>query len=113
MRTHPLKTGSILYASWGYDQTNVDFYKVQELRGKSSAIIVPIGSKRVRSEFAAEYVTADPDCIREWDVLLGDGAKHGKLKRIRPDGTVKLCSHAWAHPNTDDEHYETAAGFGH
>ena len=26
--THTLKPGDILYASWGYDQTNIDFYQV-------------------------------------------------------------------------------------
>jgi len=31
---HVLKTGDILEASWGYDQTNVDFYEVIEVKGK-------------------------------------------------------------------------------
>lgn len=31
---HDLKIGSILYSSWGYDQTNVDFFQVVDLKGK-------------------------------------------------------------------------------
>ncbi len=113
MKTHPLKPGSVLYASWGYDQTNVDYYAVKELRGKSSAIIVPIGGKLVRSELGADYTVPDPENIREFDVLLGEGAKDGKLKRVRPNGSIRICSFTSAYPDTGREHYETAAGFGH
>ena len=28
MSTHDFEVGTILYSSWGYEQTNVDFYKV-------------------------------------------------------------------------------------
>ncbi len=30
-----VKVGDIFYTSWGYDQTNVDFYKLIELKGKT------------------------------------------------------------------------------
>lgn len=33
--THPLEVGDILDSSWGYDQTNVDFYEVIALNGKT------------------------------------------------------------------------------
>lgn len=32
--TNPLKPGDVLYTSWGYDQTNVDFYVVTRVSGK-------------------------------------------------------------------------------
>ena len=31
---HSLKVGDILQTSWGYDQTNVEFFEVTEVRGK-------------------------------------------------------------------------------
>jgi len=31
----PFNQGDILYSSWGYEQTNVDFYQVIEVKGKS------------------------------------------------------------------------------
>ena len=40
-----LKTGDILYSSWGYDQTNVDFYEVTKVIGKRMVEITPIASK--------------------------------------------------------------------
>ena len=40
-----LEIGDILYSSWGYDQTNIDFYKVKRLAGKTMVELVPIESK--------------------------------------------------------------------
>ena len=33
-----LEVGTLLYSSWGYDQTNIDFYQVVEIVGKSARI---------------------------------------------------------------------------
>lgn len=38
-----LEVGDVLKASWGYDQTNVDYYLVTRLVGKASVEIVEIG----------------------------------------------------------------------
>lgn len=37
-----VEVGGLYYTSWGYDQTNVDFYEVVELVGKTSAKVRPI-----------------------------------------------------------------------
>ena len=34
-KEHTLKAGDILVSSWGYDQTNIDFYQVIAKRGKT------------------------------------------------------------------------------
>ena len=39
-----VKVGDLYYTSWGYEQTNIDFYKVVGLVGKATAEIVKIGS---------------------------------------------------------------------
>jgi len=36
---HSLKIGQILYSSWGYDQTNVSFYQVTEVKSKHTVMI--------------------------------------------------------------------------
>ena len=41
-----LKTGDILVDSWGYDQTNIDFYQILSVKGKI-AIVQEIGLKHV------------------------------------------------------------------
>jgi len=38
-----LKVGDVLYSSWGYEQTNVEFYQVLAKRGKGSVIVQQIG----------------------------------------------------------------------
>ena len=41
-----LKPGDIYYTSWGYDQTNVDFYRVDSVKG-SFAILQEIAAKHI------------------------------------------------------------------
>ena len=43
-----IKEGDIFYSSWGYDQTNIDYYKVTKLIGKASVELVPIESRSCR-----------------------------------------------------------------
>lgn len=35
---NPFSKGDVLYKSWGYEQTNVDFYQVTETKGKTITI---------------------------------------------------------------------------
>lgn len=61
-----LVAGDILVASWGYDQTNVDFYKVLQLVGEKSVEVVKIGSQRADRDSGnsmADYCLADPSNI--------------------------------------------------
>lgn len=64
-KPHTLKPGDILCSSWGYEQTNVDFYKVKKLIGKSMVELVRVGSSTVEgSEYShgmACEVVAVPD----------------------------------------------------
>jgi hypothetical protein len=43
---HDYKEGDILYSSWGYDQTNIDWYEVTKVVGKQIEIR-PIAGKQV------------------------------------------------------------------
>jgi len=53
---NPFKVGQVLYDSWGYDQTNIDFYQIVEV-GKMSVKIRPIGQIMTRAAgFMCEYV---------------------------------------------------------
>jgi hypothetical protein len=45
-----LKVGDILSYSWGYDQTNVDFYEVLEVKGKRVVIVQEVGQKSAGGE---------------------------------------------------------------
>jgi hypothetical protein len=39
MNTNTLTAGQILYSSWGYDQTNINFYQVHRATGKTAWVI--------------------------------------------------------------------------
>ena len=41
------EVGDIVSTSWGYEQTNLDFYQVVETRGKATVVVRPIASKTV------------------------------------------------------------------
>lgn len=43
---HGFTVGQILYSSWGYDQTNIDFYQITAIKGKM-VTLQRIGRKRV------------------------------------------------------------------
>lgn len=44
--THDYQVGDILYASWGYDQTNINFYQVLEVKSNKTIKLCEIGSQR-------------------------------------------------------------------
>jgi hypothetical protein len=107
---HPLKKGDILMASWGYDQTNIDFFKVVRLVGATLVDLVPIGSKIVRSEMTADQVVPDPDNEIPAERTIFDKLR----KRPKPDGTCKMMSWGcYATPWDGAARWETNPMFGH
>lgn len=97
---HSYKVGDIFDTSWGYDQTNVDFYQVVEVRGK--VLIVRKISEKTDSEHqGAEYV------VPVKDSFIGDPI------RILPTSSgVKIEGHygsLWEGKPV----YQTAGGWGH
>lgn len=102
---HGLNVGDILYSSWGYDQTNVDFYEVTELRGKM-VVIREVASKTVKSTPPQDYVVPVP------------GRYIGKPMKKRPQVSggrpyVKITSFAHAYPWDGKPKYQTSGGWGH
>jgi|2_EtaG_2_1085320.scaffolds.fasta_scaffold07908_7 hypothetical protein len=101
--THDFKVGAILYASWGYDQTNVDFYEVTALAGKTMIVMRPIESECESSKPPQDMMIAKP------------GAFTGKpmRKRVHKRGWVKMASYSNAYPWDGTPKYETSFGWGH
>lgn len=99
----PLKVGDVLYSSWGYDQTNVDFYVVTR-RTKCTVTLAPIDSIVVENvAWAHDKVVADMEHAKLMIEHPVYAPKHKCLnnKRIKWDGTehaqVKISSfsRAW------------------
>lgn len=94
-----LEVGTVLVSTWGYDQTNVDFYRVTKVTAKS-VWLVPVAQKFVESTgWLSEMVTVDPD-------LTATGKE---FRRKRRGNSVKLTSYSWASPwsgrNVNQTHY--------
>ena len=105
---HTLEVGSLLYSSWGYDQTNVDFYEVVKLVGKKSVMIAKIGSAYAKEESKSHTynnVVAVPGSFVEGEEPM--------LKRVREGNNVSLNSYSNAYPWDGEPKYETAWGYGH
>ena len=59
-----VKPGTIFCSSWGYDQTNIDFYQVISVKGQF-AVIREIGQIMLeQTGFMSENVIADPDSFK-------------------------------------------------
>jgi hypothetical protein len=94
---HTLKVGDVLYSSWGYDQTNIDFYQVTRLVGKQSVEVREIASESTYEDrFMSSEKRARPGVF-----LAGDP----KVCRVVSGGnnTIKVSSYAHAWP--DDGRY--------
>ena len=99
---HGLQKDDILASSWGYDQTNVDFYQVVEVLDKAVRIR-PIEQKVVSSSPGSDSVVPVPNHF--------SGAI--MLKKVSPGDSVKIESYAYASKWSGRPLHQTAAGFGH
>lgn len=82
-----LKVGDILVSSWGWEQTNVDFYQVVNIITGKTIEIRPIAEKTVTATGSmSETVTAVPDEFT------------GSARRVRvsTDDSIKLNSYKYA-----------------
>lgn len=84
------KPGDIFVSTWGWEQTNVDFYQLVEVN-KKTGVFIEIGSKMVEhgpgwSSMSA-HVVADPE------VKVGDIFR----KQILPGEIINLESYKYCH----------------
>ena len=97
--TAPVQVGTIHVASWGYDQTNVDFYEVTSSTAKTVALR-PISQHRsAEVSFMSEHVTPK----------LGEYTGGAFRRKVHPGGAVinNSCSNAypWDGRQMTQSHY--------
>ena len=80
-----LEVGDILSSSWGYEQTNVDFYQVTKLIGKKTVELCRIASREKSTG------TLSGECWPEPDVFVDV-----PFKKRAANGRVQICSYASA-----------------
>ncbi len=104
-KPHTYKIGDILYSSWGYDQTNIDWYQVVDVPGPRTVVTRRIHGRAVSDEGPQVQVMPDPN---NWHDHEGEPERHTVT-----DGSIKVssCARAWAWDGTPRS--ETGAMWGH
>lgn len=95
--SHTLKVDDILYASWGYGQTNIDFYQVVEVVSGKTVRIRKIGGRITENGMDRGKVVADKDAFISGAPVL--------TKRVTDGNSVKVASYAYASPWDGSELY--------
>lgn len=111
-----IKVGDIFYMSWGYEQTNVDFFRVKELRGKTQVVLQEVYLAMVEEE-AVSGMSADRRYnvnnykVAESSVHIDDNEK-GAIKRVKlskynGEVTINMASYANAYLYKGEKVYES------
>ena len=79
-----IKVGTILYESWGYDQTNIDFYQVVRVSDKS-VWFSPIKSNTVETGFMCGHTTAIKDAFTSVRI------ERRLVKSYGPEDNPRIC----------------------
>ncbi len=96
-----LEVGDLLYSSWGYDQTNVDWYQVVEKLG-TMVVIREIAGRQVGSDGYSDKVVPVPDHFV------------GPPQRKRPNRHgIPLTSYSSAYKWDGKPKHQTNANYGH
>lgn len=96
-----IQIGDIFVDSWGYDQTQNEFYKVTK-KLKASIKVVKIGSKTVANYTSALLVEPVPDAVISEEIT-----------KVPQDGYLATRSFSCALPWNGKPLHETAPGWGH
>ena len=105
---HGYEKGDILYSSWGYDQTNIDFYQVTDVKGKM--IVVREVEKEMVKDHGSQYMVMP---------IKNDFKGSPMRKKVQKGydngskGTIKIASYAYAYEWDGTPKSETAPGWGH
>ncbi len=100
---HSLKVGDILDSSWGYDQTNIDFYEVIDTPSKCFVTIREIGQHIEHAGQGSDRVTPN----------RGHYIGGAMRKRASADNYITLTSYSCASPWSGQPRHQTASGWGH
>ena len=82
-----VKVGDVFHMSWGYEQTNNDFFQVVALVGESSVRVVEVVPKRIAesavSPMSADYTYDVTECGRCESSMWINDQKNGDVKRLK------------------------------
>lgn len=78
-RPHGIEIGHVFVSSWGYEQTNVDFYQVTALNGRSM-----LTARKIASIDAGQTGSMAGKCVPAADQFIGEPKRYAiRRGRIR------------------------------
>jgi len=101
---HALKQGDIMYSSWGYNQTNITFYRVT--RATATTVML----ERLRNRLVERMDVMD--LVAPSDESNGEVGRR-KVKRYDDEDYVEINSYKNAYPWDGRPKAKTGAGCGH
>lgn len=93
-QSNPVKVNDIFYSSWGYDQTNIDFYMVVDIT-KSSVKVVSLGSDRTYT--SSMQGTCVPNFNTKGTKVM---TKRINIYNNKPSFKIASYATAWPYDNT-------------
>jgi hypothetical protein len=97
-----IELGQVFYSSWGYDQTNIDFYKVLKKIGTTMIEIVEIGQFK-------KYEDQDiGTCLPDIDTVIGVPMRK-KVSNLGTRTSIRISSFqsAWLLDKNEDGSYKS------
>lgn len=92
---HTLEVGTVLMSSWGYDQTNVDWFKVIGTSGRNTVELVAVEGQRA-NDAPDGYSSMSTRVVPDPDHIKGKPAKY-RVDMASGVPSVKIQSFAWAY----------------
>lgn len=131
----PVKVGDFFVCSWGYDQTNVDFYKVVGMTASGKSVKVQKWTSALApsdpGHFSSEKVVPgeSPRTYNDWSACTPEmdywerqeavvqKPEPVETKRLKVGGyggaSFTVNSYSWAYLWDGEPESQTAFGFGH
>lgn len=108
--------GTIYRASWGYDQTNIDFYQVVSLTPSGKyANLMTVGKRTIKDDGGPSTLVVPLVVFGEYDMHLI--SKADTFRRKIQDGggraAFAISSYSYAFEWDGNPCHETGAGWGH
>lgn len=108
-----VKVGDVFYSSWGYDQTNVDFYKVVA-KTKARIKVVRIG--KMSDDMGSGSDNVRPNKTAEFGEVMTKVVRASTWRSEfdpKQDVFFHLNSYSSAHRWDGSPKHETSSGWGH
>jgi hypothetical protein len=95
-KTDP-EVGQILYSSWGYDQTNIDFYQIVRVSEKGSVWVLPMEQLVQKALAWEQYEVIPGNVITEREVreYFGEKNENGFQDWRTIKQPIKPSRHKW------------------